>query len=433
MNRVKPDEGAWAPVLGNLGISGAGPELLWESPLDWGRRVYRSKDRVYKIVLLENHTTGDLRNRTLQEESDILRALVGIRGIPACLEYRLLPGAEVLVMGLVDALPWAAYRGKLAKACLTFPRLVGLLFRVSARGIAHGDVKPENLLIDASANPWLVDFDQAHHSTPFRSLLANFLGWPIRGVTIHGGAVQFVKDLIKSLLPRPMLRLAQRAKRRLGFGASARIPSLAPLPQGASTQLALLHRAWQMAAHSDANAPGQGVSYYSMTFQGFPLPGERPWEDRWRIFEEAVSWPKARVLELGCNLGLLSTFAKLKGAEAALGVDADADILEGNRLVQRAFKIDYPTVQCSFDDLRAWEDELAAFRPTIVTALSVLNWVAQRDRFMQFLGRFDRVLFEGHDPDVIECRRLEAVGFTRIELLARSERERPVILAYRSR
>ena len=153
-------------------------------------------------------------------------------------------------MGLVDALPWAAYRGRLAKACLALPRLVGLLFRVSARGIAHGDVKPENVLIDASANPWLVDFDQAHYSTPFRSLLANFLGWRIRGVTIHGGVVQFIKDLIKSLLPRPMLRLAQRAKRRLGFGASARIPSLAPLPEAASTELGLLHRAWQMAAHS---------------------------------------------------------------------------------------------------------------------------------------------------------------------------------------
>src|SRR5437016_4716992 len=109
MNRVKPDERAWARVLGNLDILGAGPELLWESPLDWGRRVYRTRDRVYKIVLLENHTTGDLRNRTLQEEADILRALVGIRGIPACLEYRALRGAEVIVTGLVDALPWAVY------------------------------------------------------------------------------------------------------------------------------------------------------------------------------------------------------------------------------------------------------------------------------------------------------------------------------------
>src|SRR5438132_1468994 len=105
MNRLKPDEGAWARVLGNLGISGVRPELLWESPLDWGRRVYRSKDRVYKIVLLENHTTGDLRNRTLQEEAEILRALIGIRGIPACLEYRPLPGAEVIETGRYPADP----------------------------------------------------------------------------------------------------------------------------------------------------------------------------------------------------------------------------------------------------------------------------------------------------------------------------------------
>src|SRR5688572_27753284 len=114
-------------------------------------------------------------------------------------------------------------------------------------------------------------------------------------------------------------------------------------------------------------------------------------------------------------------FAKLSGAEDALGVDADADIVTANRLVQQAFGVQYQTAQCNFDDPRPWEEEFAAFRPSLVTALSVLNWVAQRDRFLQFLGRFERVLFEGHDLDMVESRRLEAVGFTRIELLGRSE------------
>ena len=100
--------------------------------------------------------------------------------------------------------------------------------------------------------------------------------------------------------------------------------------------------------------------------------------------------------------------------------------------MQQAFGTHYRTVQCSFDDSRSWEEELAAFRPTVVTALSVLNWVAQKDRFMRFLGRFDKVLFEGHESEVIESRRLEAVGFNHVELLAKSERQRPVILAYRS-
>jgi len=244
-------------------------------------------------------------------------------------------------------------------------------------------------------------------------------------------ATELVKQTAKSVMPDALLRFGRRLQ-RLVYGYGWRMPPpLAPLPPDASRELTLAHRAWQTAAGAEANQVH--ICYYSMQFEGFLLPGERPWEPRWQLLQRFVSVQGGRVLELGCNLGLLSTFAKLNGAEAALGVDADADILEANRLVQRAFNIDYPTIQCSFDDSRAWEDELAAFRPTIVTALSVLNWVAQRDRFMQFLGRFDRILFEGHDPDVIECRRLEAVGFTRVELLARSERQRPVILASRSR
>ncbi len=50
-----------------------------------------------------------------------------------------------------------------------------------------------------------------------------------------------------------------------------------------------------------------------------------------------------------------------------------------------------------------------------------------RDRFLAFLGRFDELIYEGHDSALTERRRLAAVGFSAIELVHSSERGRPVL------
>ncbi len=236
-----------------------------------------------------------------------------------------------------------------------------------------------------------------------------------------------VRELAKTALPRPVLRLGRRVQRYL-YGYGWRMPAkLAPLPPGASPELQLAHRAWQVAAGSEADQR----CYYSLEFESFHLPGERPWHLRWALLRQAAAWPGSRVLELGCNLGLLATFAVRAGAEDALGVDVGAPLLQANRLLQQAHRVSYGVLQLDFDDRRPWEDALSAFRPTLVTALSVLEWVKDKERFLDFLGRFDTVLFEGHDSDAVERERLGRVGFTDITLLGRSEHNRPVLLARR--
>jgi predicted methyltransferase len=144
-----------------------------------------------------------------------------------------------------------------------------------------------------------------------------------------------------------------------------------------------------------------------------------------------VEFRSARVLELGCNMGLLSTSALRDGAADALGVDVDAEILRANGLVQEAFGLSYGLRQVDFDSPSDWESALAAFRPTIVTALSVLNWVRDKDRFLRFLGTVPTVLFEGHDDPATEVARLHKVGFTDVRVIATSERARPVIVGRR--
>jgi SAM-dependent methyltransferase len=240
-------------------------------------------------------------------------------------------------------------------------------------------------------------------------------------------AAEFVRDLVKEVLPRPVFRLGRRVKRYL-YGYGWRMPApLAALPPGASPALQLAYRAWQIAGPAEVDQR----CYYSLDFEGFHLPGERPWERRWAQLRQATAWRGSRVLELGCNLGLLGIFALRAGAEDALGVDFIAPLLEANRLVQQAYGVSYRTVQLDFDDARPWEEELSAFQPTLVTALSVLEWVKDKERFLDFLGRFDAVLFEGHDNAAVERQRLGRVGFTDIVLLARSEHNRPILLARR--
>jgi hypothetical protein len=58
--------------------------------------------------------------------------------------------------------------------------------------------------------------------------------------------------------------------------------------------------------------------------------------------------------------------------------------------------------------------------------------VQDKARFLAFLGRFDEVIFEGHDSSRIERARLREAGFPEIELVDTSERGRPILRARKS-
>ncbi len=186
--------------------------------------------------------------------------------------------------------------------------------------------------------------------------------------------------------------------------------------------------AWKLAQISDANAPGQCVCYYSLELEGYHFPGERPWAERWNMLKGVTAYQSKRILELGCNLGLLSCYLlKECGASAALAVDHDAMILEAANHVSKAFGVSPVFEQQDFDRPEDWEATLAEFQPDIVFALSVLNWVKDKKRFLTFLGKFGEIIFEGHDSFKIESQRFKDLGFDQIRLVGFSERGRPTI------
>jgi len=133
-------------------------------------------------------------------------------------------------------------------------------------------------------------------------------------------------------------------------------------------------------------------------------------------------------LELGCNMALLSTFLlRYEKAKAALAVDVSGKILEAAEQIGLAFGVKPSLKLQDFDAPKDWETELADFNPDIVVALNVLNWVQDKKRFLNFLGQFHEVIFEGHDSFEVESEKLSDVGFKRINIIGTTERNRQVL------
>jgi 2-polyprenyl-3-methyl-5-hydroxy-6-metoxy-1,4-benzoquinol methylase len=146
------------------------------------------------------------------------------------------------------------------------------------------------------------------------------------------------------------------------------------------------------------------------------------------VLSAITDYSEKRILELGCNMSFLSCFLlKERRAAATMGVDVDATILEAARLVASSLGVEPEYKQLDFDSLGNWEAELAEFKPDIVFALNVLNWVQDKKRFLAFLGCYSEVIIEGHGDVETECNRFRALGFNDIKLISTSERNRPII------
>ena len=288
----------------------------------------------------------------------------------------------------------------------------------------HNDLRPENVIVAPDGRIHLVDFDQASTGSLAECLLAG-LGLPVGGTPVCNGLFAPLRERIQARLSPRLVRALRGRRLR-----STRTCPLPPLPAGASAPLQRLHEAWRIAAHASASSPGRAIAYYELEFDGLRLPGERPWAARWRILRRVTTYANRRVLELGCNMALVSTFVlKEAGAAAALAVDRDPAILEAAERVAEAFGVQPQFRQIDFDRDSDWEKQLQAFAPDVVVALSVLHWVRDKARFLAFLGLFDEVIFEGHDSSRTERSRLRQAGFTEIDLVDTSERGRPILLA----
>jgi hypothetical protein len=292
------------------------------------------------------------------------------------------------------------------------------LRKLHRHGISHGDLNPDNLLIEGN-RVTLIDFDRAYLGSRLRATLRDWVGVG-RGLQRR---TPIWKLALFTLFPKSK-SIARRVRWKLAR-PHAELPQSADAPDVAALQVA-----WHLAESSPANSPGQGIAYYALSYRGAHFPGERAWQLRWDAIARVVDFSGKSLLELGCNMGLLSTFARLAGARHVLGVDYEPQIVEAAQQVAKALGIDARFEQLDLTDEGDWETQLGG--RDIVTALSVVHWLPNRDRVLRFLARHRELLYEGHDTLDVETERLRALGFDSVEVVMTTERDRHLLYARQS-
>jgi serine/threonine protein kinase len=156
--------------------------------------------------------TSDLGARMLRAEAEIADRLDGVRHTVGVVRVHAFVEGErpALVMrwiaggtfrGVVDAIRTSDDR---ARAVGQFFDLVATVARIHAQAIAHGDLKPENVLMDGRAGPLLTDFGFARELA--RERLSSSLRHSMSGTAdgIAGGTLAYMPpEAVKGAEPSP--------------------------------------------------------------------------------------------------------------------------------------------------------------------------------------------------------------------------------------
>lgn len=399
-------------------------KFISESDEDPSRKTFLLNDIIIKSRKLEDDRSAHLRHNDLKDEYEILKFSSAVKGIPKTFHYN---KNELYELLFLSYLPGAQLRNLQLSFIQTVKvtlQVLRILIRLSVKGICHNDVTPQNVLLTGKNNTSLVDFDQAVRTTIVKAFAGNILGIRSEESKVSYGLNTIFKDYLRKHFPNFLYSL----KRLIGRKPEFEKHELPEIKDDADPKLKKLLDAWRLAQKSNASAPALPLAYYAIDFEGYHFPGERPWNERWNRFSNVTAYEGKTILELGCNMGLLSIYLlKEAGAANSIGVDHDKKILESAKLISEVFEVNPVFRQINFNSAKDWESELSSYKIDIVFALNVLNWVNDKERFLRFLSNFPEVIFEGHDTTEVERKRFEQIGFNTIDEIGYSERERIIL------
>ena len=405
------------PDIGNI-------IFISESDEDPSRKTYLLNDIIIKARKLDDDRSAHLRHNDLKEEYEIIKLSNDVKGIPRALHYQKNKLYELLFLSYLPGTQLRNLQLSFVQTIKVTLEVFKILVRLSGKGICHNDITPQNILLTGENNASLVDFDQAVRTTIIKALAGNILGIKSGESKVSYGVYTILKDYLRKHFPN----FIYSVKRILGRKADFENHKLPDVKDSADPRIKKLFDAWRLAQKSNASSPALPLAYYAIDFKGYHFPGERPWDERWDRLKNVTDYSGKTVLELGCNMGLLSTFLlKESGAVKSIGVDHDKKILESAKLISEVFEVNPVFKQINFDSSKNWESDLLSYHIDVVFALNVLNWVTDKERLLKFLSNFQEIIFEGHDTTEVERKRFEQIGFKKIEEIGYSERERIIL------
>ena len=397
--------------------------FISESKEDPSRRTYLLDNVIIKSCKLENDETSHLRQNDLLAEYKILNLCKSVKTVPCVQHYSKNEMYELLFLNYIGGTQLSNLQLSFAQHFKVTMKLAGILLKLSKFGISHNDITPQNTLVDENFKVSIIDFDQATRTTSLIAFLRQFFGLKIGESKVNYSIITIIKDYLRKKFPKAVYHI----KKLLGvkFPEYEKLPDLEKV---AEPKAKLLLKAWGIAQKSNASSPGLPIAYYSLEFNGIHFPGERPWINRWNELKNISDYNGKKILELGCNMGLLSTYLlKKAGASKCIAVDHDKQILKSARIISEVYNVNPSFHHVNFDTKKDWESELMSYNADIVFALNVLNWIKNKDRFLKFLSIFPEVIFEGHNLPAVEKQRFKEIGYTSIEEIGFSERERIIL------
>lgn len=432
MNYQK-EQDEWDQIL--IQEVGSGAELISVSVSSSDCRVYSNRNSIFKVKRL---TPASIRGRlnSLEDEFLIINRLTSLSNVAKPLGYKRLGEWEILELAKIPSLPiHDPTFGQPRESLRDFLSVVRFAWSINKLGCSHGDYHFNNIGTNTEGSLSVFDFDQATLGNPVHCWLRDFIGIGAHArftdisLVQRARKVQIIWPLFAILslargLTVKIIRLLQNKNEasklpQLTLNARAKLSN--------DQSLIKLAEAWDIASKSNASSPGMVLAYYSLDVSGINFPGERPWMLRWNTIQRSIDFKGKKFLELGCNLGLLSIHAKLNGALVCLGIDIDTDITKAASLASKAFETDVSFQQLNLDNPRHWEEEMSGF--DIVSALSVMHWVKNKNRVWTFLGKHKEIIYEGHESDIDSKENLRKIGFTKVHSIGQSERGRQVFYA----
>lgn len=401
-----------------------GIKFISESEADFSRKTFLLDDIIIKSRRLDDDKSAHLRHNDLKDEYEILKLCDSVKGVPKALHYFKNELYELLFLSYLPGIQIRNLQISFIQTAIITLKIFKILIRLSGKRICHNDITPQNVLLTEKNYVSLVDFDQAVKTTIVKAITGNIFGIKSGESKVSYGLNTIFKDYLRKHFPNFLYSL----KKLLGRNPEFKKHELPAISDDVNPKLVKLLDAWKIAQKSNASAPALPLAYYAIDFEGYHFPGERPWIERWERLKNLSNYSGKVILELGCNMGLLSThLLKEAGAAKCIGIDHDKKILESAKLISEVFDVTPQFKQINFDSAKDWEDGLFSEDIDIVFALNVLNWVNDKERFLKFLSNFSEVIFEGHDTTEVERKRFEKIGFKTIEEIGYSERERIIL------